>query len=313
MKKTENIEKLFREELGSYEAPVNADLWSTISQQVGANAAASGSAGLGIASKLIIAATAIGTIGLISYFVVEGSSTKKTKELHTKNFIEKPSDEVKINPESTATDDELVLEEATLVVAEDISLDNEIVQRDNKQEEREEISADISEFSAEETEMVDLDQLVEELKENSTANSKGNPVTEDKKVNNGRDSVSKSSAENDTPVINEATNDEILVHHKEESATIFSEKLPNIITPNGDGDNDFLVIKAKERLSYFKIEIYDLRGRVVFRSEDPDFRWDGTLPEGEPAPAGRYVYQIEVRTAVNNSGKPFVQSLEIVR
>lgn len=313
MKKTENIEKLFREELGSYEAPVNADLWSSISQQVGANAAASGSAGLGIASKLIIAATAIGTIGLISYFVAEGSSTKKTKELHTKNFIEESSDEVKINPESTATDDELVRDETTLVVTENSSSVSEIAQRDNMQKEGEEIKTDISETPVEETEMVDLDQLVEELKETSIANSKGNPVTEDKKVNNGRDSASKSSAENETPVIDEATNDEILVHHKEESATIFSEKLPNIITPNGDGDNDFLVIKAKERLSYFKIEIYDLRGRVVFRSEDPDFIWNGTLPDGEPAPAGRYVYQIEVGTAVNNSGKPFVQSLEIVR
>lgn len=313
MKKTENIEKLFREELGSYEAPVNADLWSSISQQVGANAAASGSAGLGIASKLIIAATAIGTIGLISYFVAEGSSTKKTKELHTKNFIEESSDEVKINPESTATDDELVRDETTLVVTENSSSDSEIAQRDNMQKEGEEIRTDISEAPVEETEMVDLDQLVEELKETSITNSKGNPVTEDKKVNNGRDSASKSSAENENPVIDEATNDEILVHHKEESATIFSEKLPNIITPNGDGDNDFLVIKAKEILSYFKIEIYDLRGRVVFRSEDPYFRWNGTLPDGEPAPAGRYVYQIEVRTAVNNSGKPFVQSLEIVR
>lgn len=313
MKKTENIEKLFREELGSYEAPVNADLWSTISQQVGANTAASGSAGLGIASKLIIAATAIGTIGLISYFVVEGSSTKKTKELHTKNFIEESSDEVKINPESTATDDELVRDEKTLVVTENISSDSEIAQRDNMQKEGGEIKTDISEDPVEETEMVDLDQLVEELKETSIANSKGNSVTEDKKANNGRDSASKSSAENETPVIDEATNDEILVHHKEESATIFSEKLPNIITPNGDGDNDFLVIKAKERLSYFKIEIYDLRGRVVFRSEDPDFRWNGTLPDGEPAPAGRYVYQIEVRAGMNNSGKPFVQSLEIVR
>lgn len=65
---------------------------------------------------------------------------------------------------------------------------------------------------------------------------------------------------------------------------------PNIITPNGDGHNDYLMLECND-LTSFQITIYDMNGKVVFSSNDPAFEWNGELPDGL-VEEGNYVYQI---------------------
>lgn len=74
--------------------------------------------------------------------------------------------------------------------------------------------------------------------------------------------------------------------------------IPNIFSPNNDNDNDFFDIQSKG-IEEFNIIIYDLSGKEVFQSNDPDFRWNGELPDGSKK-AGKYGYVIN---AVGEDGR----------
>jgi gliding motility-associated-like protein len=64
---------------------------------------------------------------------------------------------------------------------------------------------------------------------------------------------------------------------------------PNVITPNGDGQNDFFAISYLPDQCLFKgIKIFNRWGRVVFESTSDTFRWNG-----EPDPGGQYYYLAE--------------------
>lgn len=76
--------------------------------------------------------------------------------------------------------------------------------------------------------------------------------------------------------------------------TIFLDNIslfaPNAITPNGDGHNDEFLI-GYIGLRQMNIQIYSRWGMVVYESNNPDFRWDGTY-KGRSVPEGAYVYVI---------------------
>jgi gliding motility-associated-like protein len=65
--------------------------------------------------------------------------------------------------------------------------------------------------------------------------------------------------------------------------------MPNAITPNGDGINDVLSLDS-EGLTDFNVVILDAANTLVYSSTDPSFKWNGTLLNGDPAPAGTYQY-----------------------
>lgn len=60
--------------------------------------------------------------------------------------------------------------------------------------------------------------------------------------------------------------------------------IPNVFTPNGDGENDELVWKI-EGIGDFKLTIYNRWGNKVYATEDASKFWDG----GEE-PSGPYFY-----------------------
>ena len=57
--------------------------------------------------------------------------------------------------------------------------------------------------------------------------------------------------------------------------------------------------------SDFQIIVIDQSNAVVYQSNSVNFRWDGKLQSGEPAPPGNYVYFISAKTL---SGADFVKS-----
>ena len=62
--------------------------------------------------------------------------------------------------------------------------------------------------------------------------------------------------------------------------------IPNVITPNGDGYNDFLVISGIEHCDQSKLIIRNKSGNIVFQTTQYQNNWDGAnLPEGT------YLYQ----------------------
>ncbi len=68
--------------------------------------------------------------------------------------------------------------------------------------------------------------------------------------------------------------------------------LPNIFTPDGDGNNEFFEAFHKcPEVKDFSIQIFDRWGESVYTNENPKFKWDGTFG-GQPLPNGVYSYLV---------------------
>lgn len=57
------------------------------------------------------------------------------------------------------------------------------------------------------------------------------------------------------------------------------QRIPNVFTPNGDGDNDYFSIGGTPDPCFdsLSVEIFNRWGKKVFESTDPYFEWDGTI------------------------------------
>ena len=66
--------------------------------------------------------------------------------------------------------------------------------------------------------------------------------------------------------------------------------VPNTFTPNGDDINDLLYLSA-QGVEYFKIEIFNRWGQIVFTTEDPTNLWDG-IYKGTLVQEGVYPYVV---------------------
>jgi gliding motility-associated-like protein len=66
--------------------------------------------------------------------------------------------------------------------------------------------------------------------------------------------------------------------------------IPNIFSPNGDGENDILFVRG-EYIEHIEFAVYDRWGAEVFRSNDIHRGWDGTY-KGAPCHTGVYAYYV---------------------
>lgn len=71
-------------------------------------------------------------------------------------------------------------------------------------------------------------------------------------------------------------------------------KVPNVFTPNGDGQNDYFMITATNG-SKLKLEVFNRWGYKIFsRSGTENIVWDGYNPQGTLVSPGTYFYTITV-------------------
>jgi gliding motility-associated-like protein len=68
--------------------------------------------------------------------------------------------------------------------------------------------------------------------------------------------------------------------------------VPNIFSPNGDGQNDNLYIRGQGIIS-FDFVIFDRWGEKIFETEEQMQYWDGTF-QGKEMPVGVYAYHLKV-------------------
>ena len=76
-------------------------------------------------------------------------------------------------------------------------------------------------------------------------------------------------------------------------------ELPNVFTPNGDGDNDYFQMLFYGGLSTFECIIVNRWGNTIRVFENPAFQWDGTDEKGHPMDEGVYFY---VARTITNAG-----------
>lgn len=70
--------------------------------------------------------------------------------------------------------------------------------------------------------------------------------------------------------------------------------IPTAFTPNADYVNDNTGVYTRCYFEHFEYIVMDRWGNVVYRSEDPQGRWDGTYG-GAQCPQGVYAYRLEYR------------------
>ncbi len=73
-------------------------------------------------------------------------------------------------------------------------------------------------------------------------------------------------------------------------------RIPNLITPNGDGENDFWDLIEMPNLEDFDIEIYDRPGNLVYRTSSYLNDWKAEDANGKQLLTGVYFYYIKNRS-----------------
>lgn len=72
--------------------------------------------------------------------------------------------------------------------------------------------------------------------------------------------------------------------------------MPNAFSPNSDEFNPvFGPVHELHSFKLYKLSVYNRWGQLVFYTEEPNAKWDGNY-NGEPAPAGAYLYICEIRS-----------------
>lgn len=78
-------------------------------------------------------------------------------------------------------------------------------------------------------------------------------------------------------------------------------EVPNVFTPNGDGRNDFLVLRTNGQTLY-SLTIYNSSGTQVYKKNAYTFVWDGKSPSGVAVFPGIYYYVLSFEDKFVKSG-----------
>lgn len=254
----ETFESVLKEKLGNHELPVNPALWKSVSTQAGLS---SGSTGLGLGAWIGIASSIVAIAVGVVYFTsgnekpatanLEKTTVEKTIKLpNNDNTSQDLSKEKKNNPSTSELKTEPVIKRIFGTVVEEIP-------RVKLEEELHTVMLTNESFNA------PLPVAQEPMKA-------PNPSTVI--VNNCPQPIALT---------------ELLPTEKPSVKKMIV--MPNAITPNGDGINDVLSLDS-DGLTDFNVVVLDVANKLVYSSTDPSFKWNGTLLNGDAAPAGTYQY-----------------------
>ncbi len=95
-----------------------------------------------------------------------------------------------------------------------------------------------------------------------------------------------------------------------ESAFSQEATFPNVITPNGDGVNDFFYVTST---GYVKMEgvIFNRRGETITNFYGINARWDGRNSSGERVMDGVYFYKITL-TREDGDHESFMGNIQVL-
>ena len=92
-------------------------------------------------------------------------------------------------------------------------------------------------------------------------------------------------------------------------ATMTSDCVPNVFSPNGDGINDSWSLEDTFLYSESEVRIYGRFGKLIFQSVGYYTPWDGTSENGQDLPDGVYFYYLEI----GNGFDPIKGTVTIIR
>jgi gliding motility-associated-like protein len=256
------IKELFSEKLGNQEAPVNPELWSSIASKIAVNSSATAvSSSISSTTKLLITLGISAAVSAVTILVLNTNEEKpknsrqnQTSELRENQQAisnEKTNSEVQQEQQVSSPNLEKTAEEKTTEHIKDFSNDDEKTQLDLHK-----------------TNVIVIKSSENKIETNESAHKKEETkeiITE--KVEESRTSNSNS----------------------EQNVSYFIDELPNVFTPNNDGNNDYFSIEIKG-LSDFSLTILNKENKRVYSTNDIQFSWNGNDFSDQLVAAGSYIY-----------------------
>jgi gliding motility-associated-like protein len=77
--------------------------------------------------------------------------------------------------------------------------------------------------------------------------------------------------------------------------TVHNLLITTLVTPNGDSNNEYFIIKGIEALGKSELKIFDRRGKQLYVNENYDNRWNGVDFNGDPLPADTYFFGLKTQ------------------
>ena len=284
MDRKDTIEELFKQKLADHQVSVNPELWSSIASKIPAVTSAAIDGGMTLVAKAIIGvAVAASVVGLGYLISVQNATTEKnTIKIQEKTTIKYQPEKINTNSSndqsSVPINNEAVKKESISIVTNPSAITGSLISETLLGAEI--IQSEVQNLIPPNTEKGNStnipvnEELAEEKTENNASNTLVAPITS-----------GKSNA--------------IIQDLKPTEGSSLTLVLPNIFTPNGDGNNDVLTLEAST-ISDFSIVVLNSAGIVVYQSNDSAFSWNGTLPTGDPVDGGNYIYYV---TGKDSEGK----------
>jgi len=86
-------------------------------------------------------------------------------------------------------------------------------------------------------------------------------------------------------------------------------RIPNLITPNGDNENDFWDLTELAELDMFDVRISDRQGKLVFNTQNYQNNWNAVDNQNTDLPPGIYFYYMKNRI----NGEEFRGYIQVIR
>lgn len=274
---------IFSEKLKDIELPVSDKVWSAVSQQI--STASVTSTGMSIVTKVIIGST-IAAVTVIGGIYLSNSTVKKPiKETTTTVEQEETLKSNQVKPtDSTETKQDVV--KSSILPVTPLVRDTFMVSSNPPfiiEDEKSNEAFIISPY------------------EKNVAST--NPFEYSNKVKENLPNETKEIKSEEIKIIDK-TSPEKLSETK-------SITLPNVFSPNNDGQNDYLFINTEEEFSEFSVVILDKNNQKMYQSNEPTFKWDGMGADGNLVPQGQYIYFITGKSksgqVVNKYSSLFIQ------
>jgi gliding motility-associated-like protein len=287
MEGKDTIKELFSQKLGNHEVPVNPELWSSIASQIPAVTTTSVATGVGLTTKILIGISVAASLATGIYFI---QTENKDQEVKSTPETILPS-EVKQTVEKDNKIENSTVDNSSLKTSESIkTIDSKIIDYNSESNTQNNVITGVTNpVKNEEDILVETNSNLEVKGTVEICSKSDVKAQEDTKV-----SENKVHVQNENIKPTSQTNSVLI---PKESSIQFT--LPNVFTPNGDGTNDYLETKI-EGVTEFSVVVLNENGKVVYQSQDTEFKWDGTLPNGDKVLQGSYVYYI---TGKDSEGK----------
>lgn len=283
MEGKDNIEELFSDKLGNYEAQVNPEMWAKVASQIGASSAAVG-VGVSVLTKWLIGIGVSAAAVTTAAIVISSSDVNKQNPI-TETSREKQEQAIKEVVSGTINQTD---SKAPTTPAKKIEQENSILPV---------VVAPIKRKTAPFVDLTPEELLI------------GTVMTVEKKAIN---SPLITSPFTEPPKEEPKTEARLEMKPRVIAVPSFTiAQYTNIFSPNGDRVNDEFYLEINGVVDFYIIVINNL-GEAVFKSDEADFRWKGRNFRDEAVPVGEYVYMISGR---DKDGNPIAQtkSLTITR